>query len=41
MKFRIFTSNIAQYKLYVQYGEINLTITESVTNKVVMSKVYK
>ncbi len=40
MKFRIFTSNIAQYKLYVQYGEINVTIMESITNKVVITKVY-
>lgn len=39
-KFRIFTSNIAQYKIYVQYGEVNVTIRESVSNKTVLNKVY-
>ncbi len=40
MKFRIFTSNIAQYKLYVQYGQIKLTIQESISNKIVMTHEY-
>lgn len=39
-KFRIFTSNIAQFKLYVQYGSINVTIKESISDKVVHNKVY-
>jgi hypothetical protein len=40
-KFRIFTSNIFMYKLYVQYGKINVTIVESVTGKVMLSKIYE
>jgi hypothetical protein len=40
MKYRIFTSNIAQYQIYVQYGSINLTIVESISEKVVMTKIY-
>lgn len=39
-KFRIFTSNIAQFRLYVQYGMINVTIKESVSGKVVYTKIY-
>ncbi len=40
MKYRIFTSNIAKYQINVQYGQINLTIVESVSKKQVLTKVY-
>jgi hypothetical protein len=40
MKYRIFTSNIAKYQINVQYGQINLTIVESISKKQVFTKIY-